>query len=513
MLDLRGSRWTRVALAGLLLVAATPLPAPSPLAPAVALGGDDDRDQDDRDQDDRDGGEDSSGRGDGDDRSDDGSDDRSGDRTDDRSNRGSNDRERADPDDERRDDDGLDDSRGRDRGDDRARDDEAGGDDAPDEDAARPARQVAASGTGSGRSGLEPIARGGGDVVSGEILAIGLPLAVRAALWFEGYRLLEEQALDALGLRVSRLALPRGRGVGEVVRELARRFPQTRFTPNMVYLLGRAETLACGSRACAGAELIGRRRVAATCPGGVRIGMLDTAVDRTAEPLRASVIRTRRIAAGEPVAAGHGTTIATLLVGRVAGRFSGLAPGAELLAGDVFWQDREGRPRSDALTLAQGLDWLLASGVDVVNLSLAGPPNVLLETAVGVVTARGVPVVAAVGNGGPQSPVGYPAAYPSVIGVTAVDRRLRVYPNASRGSAVTFAAPGVDLWLPLDGGRLESGTSLAAAVVTGAIAERLARERPADLHGVLRQGVRDLGAPGLDPVFGWGLVSLPPACG
>lgn len=339
-----------------------------------------------------------------------------------------------------------------------------------------------------------------------------MPFAVRATLWFEGYRTIEEQTLDELALHVTRMALPRGRGVGEVLRELARRFPQTRFAPNMVYLLSAAETLACGRQRCAGAEWIGRRQVGASCPGGIRIGMLDTAVDTDAAPLRASLIQSRRLAPGEPVASDHGTTIATLLVGRMEGQFSGLAPAAALFAGDVFWQDDAGRPTSDALTLARGLDWLLANRVDAVNLSLAGPPNVLLETAVDALEQRGMPVVAAVGNGGPTRPVGYPAAYPSVIAVTAVDSRLRIYEGASRGAAVTLAAPGVDLWLPLDGGRIESGTSLAAAVVTGAVAELRGQRGATDVLAALRDTARDLGAPGHDPVFGWGLVSLMPAC-
>lgn len=538
MLLLQRSWWAHLMLASLLLTAGVPFPGASPLAPSIALAddddagddgdddGDDDRDGDDRGgaterdssgddagsgsasgsgSSDRYGQDDSDDRDDGD-RNDSPSDDRSDDsESDDRSDDGEP-TAASDDDQDDRDDDAE-------RADDRERD----GIDAavPDATAATgsgaPGAAVAGATRASGR--LEPIARGGGDVVSGEILAIGLPLAVRVTLWLEGYRPIEEHALDALEVRVTRLALPRGRGVGEVLRELARRFPQTRFAPNMVYLISGAETLSCGRRRCAGAELVGRRRVGGGCPGGVRIGMLDTGVDRDAAPLRASRIESRRIAAGEAVASDHGTTIATLLVGRMAGQFSGLAPAAELLAGDVFWQDGDGRPRSDALTLTRGLDWLLASRVDVVNLSLAGPPNVLLETAINALAMRGVPVVAAVGNGGPDSRVGYPAAYPGVIAVTAVDRRLRIYKGASRGGAVTLSAPGVDLWLPIDGGRVESGTSLAAAVVTGAVAELRARHGPMDVLAALRAGARDLGAPGHDPVFGWGLLSLPAACG
>jgi hypothetical protein len=80
--------------------------------------------------------------------------------------------------------------------------------------------------------------------------------------------------------------------------------------------------------------------------------------------------------------------------------------------------------------------------VPVVNLSLVGPPNTLLENVTRAMVARGYLLVAAVGNDGPAAKPLYPAAYPGVIGVTGVDERRRVLLEACRGPQVDFAAPG-----------------------------------------------------------------------
>ena len=54
-------------------------------------------------------------------------------------------------------------------------------------------------------------------------------------------------------------------------------------------------------------------------------------------------------------------------------------------------------------------------------------------------------------NLGPDAPPQYPAAYPDVIAVTALDRRLNIYPSANRGEYLSVAAPGVDIWTPAAG--------------------------------------------------------------
>ncbi|MDE2049932.1 MAG: S8 family serine peptidase, partial [Gammaproteobacteria bacterium] len=151
------------------------------------------------------------------------------------------------------------------------------------------------------------------------------------------------------------------------------------------------------------------------------------------------------------------------------------------------------------------------------------PPNALLQQVVALMVARGFLIVAAVGNDGPAAPPLYPAAYPGVVGVTAVDARRRVIFEAERGPQVMFAAPGADIpaaTLP-DGFEKVRGTSFAAPLVAGLLAERLGSAdsasgtvpssppNPAAAHAAvdaLARSAAHLGAPGRNVVFGYGLV-------
>ena len=144
----------------------------------------------------------------------------------------------------------------------------------------------------------------------------------------------------------------------------------------------------------------------------------------------------------------------------------------------------------------------------MINISLTGPDNRLLKTAIERLDERGIGLVAAVGNEGPAAPPLYPAAYGPVIGVTAVNASGELYRWANQGEQVLFAAPGVAVPVakPEGGMALDSGTSLAAPVVTSALACELNR---VDLSGAiqaLKSNARDLGEPGRDTRFGHGLL-------
>jgi hypothetical protein len=121
------------------------------------------------------------------------------------------------------------------------------------------------------------------------------------------------------------------------------------------------------------------------------------------------------------------------------------------------------------------------------------------------------PPGAAAGNGGPTAAPAFPAAEPGVVAVTAIDGHAQPYPEANRGSYLAFAAPGVRVWTPgpTSNGSYHTDTSFAAPFVTAAIAARLAdgtRPDAAQITSALARTARDLGAPGKDPVFGWGLL-------
>jgi minor extracellular protease Epr len=205
----------------------------------------------------------------------------------------------------------------------------------------------------------------------------------------------------------------------------------------------------------------------------------------------------------------HGTAVASLLVGADP---SGQAvlDGAELYCRQRLL-DRQRQPRRRCVDIVGALDWLVQNRAAVVNVSIAGPANALLEAAVAEAARRGTILVAAAGNGTAGGRPRYPAAYPAVIAVAAVDQRLRPYAFNTRGAYVDIAAPGVDVWAANagGGGALWSGTSFAAPFVAVelAIAARRGAVRSADdARRHLARNARDIGAPGRDPVFGVGLL-------
>jgi subtilisin family serine protease len=216
----------------------------------------------------------------------------------------------------------------------------------------------------------------------------------------------------------------------------------------------------------------------------------------------------------------HGTAIAALLVGAPDPAHpggGGLLPEADLYAAAVFAR-QGGQSEADAFAITEALNWMVQKRVRVVNVSLAGDDNALMDLAVRRASARGTVLTAAAGNAGPNAPPAYPGALPEVIAVTAVDQQGTVFAEANRGSYIAFAAPGVRIWAPTpDGlGRYETGTSFAAPFALGTAALEIMQGAPADAD-ILRQRLaaraRALGSGDHNPTFGYGLVQASTSCG
>lgn len=330
----------------------------------------------------------------------------------------------------------------------------------------------------------------------------------------QGYALLARDRLDLIGADIARFGLPANRTLEQARAEILQLVPAALFDPNHVY---RTSELACGAEGCAAFEMTGW--MSQSCPAGATIGMIDTSVNVAHEALAGVDVELVPVIGAERRASSrvHGTAVAVLLAGRADSRTPGLLAGARLVAAEAFHADAAGRDAADAFDVARALDRLAASEAKVVNLSFAGPANLVLERVVRAVLGRDIVLVAAAGNSGPRAEPLYPAAYDGVIAVTAVDRRLRAWRQATSGGHIDFAAPGVRLWTAASvrGGRFRSGTSYAAPFVTAAIAAA----RAADPHASgaqaverLAAGAADLGPAGRDDTFGWGLVQAPEAC-
>jgi len=340
----------------------------------------------------------------------------------------------------------------------------------------------------------------GAPVVRGEILALSPSAEALKTAAEAGFTVLREQSLGTLGARILVLRAP-----AKTARALAR---LKALDPTGVYDFNHVYTdsgalLTAGGGAVAPAA--GGAPSADAAEHATRIGLIDSGVDATHEVF--SGITIRQHGCGTAVPAEHGTAVASLMVGR-ASTFHGAAPGSALYAADVFC----GRPTGGAVdAVAEAFGWLVQERVPVINVSLVGPPNTMLAAIVHEVLSRGHLVVAAVGNDGPAAPPLYPAAWPGVIGVTAVDARQRVLVEAGRGPQVKFAAPGADMAAarPQQAYVLVRGTSFASPIVAGLLALELAApDGAAARSAVAALAARALhpGAPGLDPVYGYGLV-------
>ncbi|WP_112313200.1 S8 family serine peptidase [Pseudogemmobacter bohemicus] len=325
------------------------------------------------------------------------------------------------------------------------------------------------------------------------------------------YRIMQETTLA--GGRLYRLGLPPGRDVPEALADLAQLFPGAVADRNGLYS---PDDFLCPDEGCAAHTAIGWTG----WPRGIapRIGMIDTGINPDHLALKGQKLTIHSPDPGGRVAAGrqHGTAVAALLIGAADSRTPGLLPEAELFAVEAFHRG-SGGDAADAFALAAAIDHLLGRNVSVINMSFSGPENAVLYALVQRAARQGIGLVAAAGNGGPGAAPSYPAAWPEVIAVTAVDSGLNAWRQASRGPHIAFAAPGVGLWTAasVSGGRLRSGTSYAAPFVTALLAAERARDPATDLAGHrqrLADCARDLGEPGPDEIFGHGFISTPDQC-
>ncbi len=350
----------------------------------------------------------------------------------------------------------------------------------------------------------------------GEILVADAPDGLIRDAGALGIRAVETLRLGHLGLTVHRLRLPEGTSVSAGIAALRRGFPAAAVDANHRFATAEAGVLpASYARA-----LIGWTDIPEDCGEGVRLGMIDAGVDTAHPALAGADVSHRAFNRWDrrPGPADHGTAIAGLMIGRpTPGKgWGGLLPGAHLSAANIFEINDEGAPVATARSLLGAVDWMIERRVHVVNLSVAGPDNEVVRRAVERALGQGLILVAAAGNWGRADRPAYPAAYDAVIAVTAVSADRRIYSHANRGAYVDFAAPGVRIWTAVpDGGRFQSGTSFASPYVSAlaglAVAAGAART-PNELRTVLREEAVDLGAPGRDDVYGWGLVSAKPSC-
>ena len=208
---------------------------------------------------------------------------------------------------------------------------------------------------------------------------------------------------------------------------------------------------------------------------------------------------------------GHGTHVAGIIAAAadngVGG--AGVAPQVRILPIRTLEPNGEGTARD----VSKAVRFAVDAGAKVINLSLGRNSEYTpLTSAIQYAVDRNVLVVAAAGNYGADSGPVWPAASDLTLAVTAVDRTNNVTSFDQRGDYIDLAAPGTSiLSTARNDYELQSGTSMAAAFVSGAAALLFAAQpsiTAAQVRDILQRTATDIGSPGRDTTFGYGLVNL-----
>ncbi len=244
---------------------------------------------------------------------------------------------------------------------------------------------------------------------------------------------------------------------------------------------------------------------------GVNIAILDTGiVPHEALPGLVKSIAIAPFPAEPETTNGHGTAVASLIAGnsRIA---PGVAPAASLISVRVC--DDQGA--SDSFAIAAGMLAAMDAGAQIINLSMGTyEDSPLLAAAVAMVQNQGIVIVAASGNDG-QSDATYPAAYPGVISVGAVDAQGNHLEFSNFGAYLSLTAPGYQVNAAWPGNRYVrlSGTSVSAPLVAGAIAAAMSPGNgrvisAGEAAALVMDFTDDAGIPGPDTQYGSGILNL-----
>jgi hypothetical protein len=332
------------------------------------------------------------------------------------------------------------------------------------------------------------------------------------------------QNFNLSGGTLFRFRITDGRPVGDVIRALESENIGVA-QPNYVYRLQQDATLAARSTPGDPSQyvvnklrLVDVHRIA--IGSNVLVAVIDSAIDGKHPELAGAVVGEFDAIGNHDKPHAHGTGMAGAIAAHR--RLMGIAPGVRLLAIHAFSSTATDSAEATSAHILMGIDWAIRKGAQVINMSFAGPDDPILALALQKAHDKGVVLIAAAGNLGPKSPPLYPAADPNVIAVTATDAKDQLLAQANQGPYVAVAAPGVDILEPAPNGgyQVTTGTSVAAAHVSGIVALLLERDPTLDaaaIRDILTSSAKRPGPPavasaqapgskGRDDQIGWGVV-------
>jgi hypothetical protein len=326
-----------------------------------------------------------------------------------------------------------------------------------------------------------------------------------------GLTILAQQTIGMLGRSVYTFRIVNGRSVREVIRLVEAAGLNAAVQPIYTYELTQDQSRPSSDSGDPAQYIVKKFHLAdahrITKGDNVIIAVIDSEIDINQPDLVGRVIDRFDAGCGASSPDAHGTGMAGAIASHV--HLLGVAPHANIIAICAF--GGTGHPQATSTRIIKGLDYAIQHGARIINMSFAGPLDPALSQALQIAREKGILVIAAAGNSGPKSPPAYPGADRSVMAVTATDENDRLFHGANQGKYVTVAAPGVDILVPAPNGGMQftTGTSVATANVSGVAALLLAQKpslKPEEIRAILVTAAQHLGAPGINPQFGAGLV-------
>ncbi len=325
--------------------------------------------------------------------------------------------------------------------------------------------------------------------VSGET-----PDSVKDSLAREyGVEIADVGFIELAGVRIWRLTLRPGQNLAGLLTALLQDGRVLTVQPNYIYTPVQGPPAEKRTSPAEGAAFAQPPRKQPPTGAGVKLAIIDTCIEAGHDELRGAVASTFdavQPGSGPCKPENHGTAVASLIAGH--SKLHGTAEGASLLSAKAFsFTSEEHEIAATTDEVALSMNWAAQTGAQVMNLSFAGPADPVIERVAAAAYRKGIALVAAAGNAGPSSPPLYPAAYPEVIAVTATNGKRQIYSAANRGKYISVSARGVDVLTAQAGNTygLESGTSFAAAEVSGVVAcllEKRPKAGPVEIRAALQ---------------------------
>ena len=335
--------------------------------------------------------------------------------------------------------------------------------------------------------------RNGDPAVRGILVATDISETSISKAVENGFTVVERGQIDGLDLAFIKFSTRKGESLKSEQKKLQKIAREAEISGDNIYFTST-------TAASRGSGVLPAALLAGGAATGATIGLIDGGVAR--HSLIKIPVEQRGFAKGAPMASAHGTAIASLI------SMSQKNSGTGLLSADIYGSDPAG---GNATAIARALGWMATRTIPVVTISLVGPDNGLLRRAIRSAQAKGMLIVAAVGNDGPAAPPRFPAAYKGVLGVTGVDHQHRALPEAGIATPVDFAAPGADIKGASPDGKTVPlrGTSFAAPMVAARLAAHYPSPNIARIEAAVNALIgeaRDLGKKGADKVYGNGLI-------